>query len=116
MSRFGWHTLIITIVIMTTYRIESSSFDRTNVIIDHRSLMDKFTGWYFFKEPITANSYTKAEKEPQMVNSEIFPKFEKDHTSEFEKHSQTVEAKSNSKEKDQLAETGRLGRYIMENK
>jgi len=35
---------------MTTYRIESSSFDRTNVIIDHRSLMDKISGWYFFKE------------------------------------------------------------------
>ena len=35
---------------MTTYRIESSSFDRSNVIIDHRSLMDKISGWYFFKE------------------------------------------------------------------
>ncbi len=35
---------------MTTYRIESGSFDRSNVIIDHRFLMDKISGWYFFKE------------------------------------------------------------------
>ena len=42
-----------------------------------------------------------------MVNSNS--KFEKDHTSEFEKHSQTVEANSNSKEKDQLVETERFG-------
>jgi hypothetical protein len=49
---------------------------------------------YFFKEHITTNFYTK---------------FENDHTSEFEKLSQTVETNSNSKEKDQLVETGRFG-------
>ena len=107
MSRFGWHTLIITIVIIATLRIENNgSFDKSNGIIDNRSLMDRVSGWYFFKEHITTNFYTKSEKAPQMVNSNS--KFEKDHTSEFEKHSQTVEANSNSKEKDQLVETGRF--------
>jgi hypothetical protein len=34
---------------------------KSNGIIDNRSLMDRVSGWYFFKDHITTNFYTKSE-------------------------------------------------------